>query len=170
MKKLSNGNIEFYYEGGIWALVGGIVTVLAIIFLYCIIPFPKGERWVFIFMAAPLVVVAIMLFKNFFKPTARLTTSQEGVEFFRYQKVFNSKIKLPWNQITEVFFDRRQQTAKGIPYTVEVLLFKTFKKGNEITYEFEVPYMSMDDRKQLYSILKEHNFIIEELQHKPPTW
>lgn len=168
MKKLPNGDIAFYNVKSIWSVVGGIVLTVAIIVAYFAIPFVEGESWIYIFMAAPFVVMAIMLFKSYFKPDVKLIISAEGVEFSRYKKIFNSKVKLSWNKIAEVFYEKRQETAKGayISYTVEILLFKTFKNGKDITYEFEIPYMSMSDRQLLYTLLKDHNIVVEELLHK----
>ncbi len=166
MKKLPNGDIAFHNEKSIWSLIGGIVTTIVIIIGYFAIPFQKDESWIYIFMAVPFTVMAIMMFKSYFKPDVKLIISTEGVEFVRYKKIFNNKVKLSWDKIAEVFFDKRQQTAKGISYTVEILLFKTFNNGKDITYEFEIPYMSMSDRQLLYTLLKNHDIVVEELLHK----
>ena len=175
MKELPNGDIAFHNAKSIWSLIGGIVLIIAIIIGYYEIPFHKDERWIYIFMAAPFVVMAIMLFKTYFKPDVKLIISTEGVEFVRYKKIFNSKVKLSWDKIANVFYEKREETsrsiydpAKGVnvSYTVEILLFKTFENKNIVTYEFEIPWMSMEDRQLLCTLLKNHDIVVEELLRK----
>ncbi len=158
MKKLPNGDIAFYNDYGIWSLIGGVVLAIIIIVMYFAIPFTEGDSWMYIFMATPFVVMDIMLFKSYFKPSPRFIISQKGVKFIRHNKIFNSSIKLYWDQIENVYYDKMWAGGRRTHYIADMLLFKT--KDN-IIYQFNLSsFTDSGDKYRLRNILEEHNLKI----------
>jgi len=148
MKELPNNKQAFYREGGVWSLIAGIILVICIIGGYFAIPFQQDERWIYFFMAPPFVVMVIILFKNFFKPTAVFITSPQGIKFHAMNRLFGNPIKLPWNKIRRVYYEK-QKTHNGY---VEVFVFETTTKRKET---FNLFCISSEDRTRLRQIFSE---------------
>ena len=153
MKILPNGDKVVYIEGGIWSLIGGFALLICIIIGYFAIPFsPDFPRWIFIFPAAPFLVMAIMLFKNYFKPSPAFIASSQGIEF-RNMKKLDRMTKLSWEQIFSIYYEQRT-VHRGIVY---VLIFKT---GEGSTYEFNLTLIDTRDQEILRRIFHEHHLKI----------
>jgi hypothetical protein len=153
MRTLPNGDKAVYIEGGIWSLIGGIVLIIVIIIGYFAIPFSLDiPRWIFIFIAALFLVMAIMLFKNYFKPSPAFIASSQGIEFRNMNKL-DRMTKLSWKEIFSIGYEERSVPNGLIP--LEVLIFKT---GKGSTYEFNLTLIDEKDQKILISIFHEHNF------------
>lgn len=153
MKTLPNGNKALYREGGVWSLIGGLCLLACMIIAYFAIPFVPGERWIYCFMAAPFAVMVIMLLKNFFKPTAVFVVSPQGIEFHAMNKLFGNPVKVFWDQLTAIYYDRRRTGAK-YHATIELLMFKV---GKDTTYEFNLFAISPENQERLYRIFREHH-------------
>lgn len=159
MKKLPNGDIAFYsyFAGSVWSLILGIALTLLTIFGYFAIPFQKDEGFIYIFMAAPIAVIAIMLFKTFFKPTAQILISHEGVRFLRHENISRKSIELNWEQIDAIYYNKEWASGHRRRYQADILLFKT--KDN-ISYKFNLSFFKPEDIQKLYNIFEQHNFKI----------
>lgn len=156
MKTLPNGNKAFYREGGTCSLIAGLVILACMVIAYLTIPFQEGERWIYFFMAAPFAVMVIMLLKNFFHPTAVFVVSAQGIEFHAMNKLFGNPVKVFWDQLTAIYYDRRMMGGK-YKATIEVLIFQL---GKDTTYEFNLLAISRENQERLYRILREHSFIV----------
>ncbi len=159
MKRLPNGDIAFYsyFAGSIWSLICGIALILFIIFGYFAIPFQEGEGFIYIFMAAPVAVIAIILLKTFFKPTPQILISYESVKFLRHENIFRKSVKLNWEQIYAVYYKKEWAGGSRARYQADILIFKT--KDN-ISYKFNLSFFKPEDIQKLYDIFERHNFKI----------
>lgn len=155
MKRLANGNKAFYRESGIWSLIGGLVLFIGLVIAYFTIPFQEGERWIYCFMVAPFAVMVVMLFKNFFHPTAVFVVSPQGIEFYAMNKLFGNPVKVFWNQLTAIGYNTKLVGNAKYKSVVEVLIFQVAKN---ITYEFNLLAINYENREQLYRIFREHGF------------
>lgn len=154
MKTLPNGDKAIYIEGGIWSLIGGFALLICIVIGYFAIPFsPDTPRWIYIFMVAPFLVMAIMLFKNYFKPSPAFIASSQGIEFRNMNKL-DRMIKLSWEQISNIYYQERRGYEK-VP--IYVLIFKT---GEGSTYEFNLTLIDEKDQEILCRIFHEHHLKI----------
>ena len=124
MKTLPSGNKAFFREGGVWSLIAGLILIVCMIIAYFAIPFQEGERWIYFFMAAPFAVMVIMLLKNFFHPTAVLVVSAQGIKFHAMNKLFGNPVKVFWDQISAIYYERRIAGAPEYQAHIEVLAFK----------------------------------------------
>lgn len=159
MKTLPNGDKAIYIEGGIWSLVGGIALLICIVIGYFAIPFSPGTpRWIYIFMAAPFLVMDIMLFKNYSKPSPVFIFSSQGIEFCNRKKL-DKMTKLSWEEILHICLEERRHYVRsiGMDMPIYLLVFKT-RKG--ATHEFGLNPINMKDQKILHSIFYEHNLEI----------
>lgn len=159
MRILPNGDKAVYIEGGIWSLIGGFALLICIIIGYFAIPFsPDFPRWIFIFIAAPFLVMAIMLFKNYFKPSPAFIASSQGIEF-RNMKKLDRMTKLSWEEILHICLEERRHYVRSISMDMPIYLL-VFKTRKGATHEFGLNLIDMKDQKILHSIFYEHNLEI----------
>lgn len=154
MKDLPNGNQAFYREGGVWSLIGGLCLLACMIIAYFAIGFYPNERWFFFVMAAPFAVMVIMLLKNFFKPTAVFVVFPQGIEFHAMNKLFGNPVKVFWDQISAIYYERRIGGAPEYKAHIEVLVFKI---GKDTTYEFNLLAISAENQEKLRRIFHDHH-------------
>ena len=160
MKILPNGNKAFYREGGVWSLIAGLVLLASMIIAYFAIPFQEGERYIYFFMAPPFAVMVIMLLKNFFHPTAVFVVSTQGIEFHAMNKLFGNPVKVFWDQLTAIHYDRRRAGSGKYKARIELLIFHL---GENTTYEFNLLAISQENRERLYRIFWEHGLKVRKL-------
>lgn len=153
MKTLPNGNRVFYREGGVWSLITGLLLLACMGIAYVAIPFQEGERWIYVFIAAPFAVMVVMLLNNFFHPTAVFVGSPQGIEFYAMNKLFGNPVKVFWDQLTAINYNTR--LVGGV---AEVLIFQI---GKDTTYEFNLLAINHDNREQLYRIFRGHGFKVQ---------